>query len=109
VCVSSFREQVSYGAIPSLGVRPAWFPPGSGTLKDLIYAQFSEDIYSQIDLSIYRGGKQALEREAKRTLIAGIVWESAPVFDPYSFDTTPQIRQCNFPQHIVNMISSYEM
>ncbi len=100
---------VSYGAIPSLSVRAAWFPSASLNLKELIYTQFSEDIYEQIDLAIYRGGKQALEREAKRKLIAGVVWETAPVFDPYSFDTTPQVRHCSFPPHVVNMISSYEM
>lgn len=100
---------VSYGARPELGVRTLWFPADKANLKEVIYAQLSEEVYDEIDLAIYRGGKQAMEREAKRQLIAGLQWESAPVFDPYSFDTTPQVRVCNFPQHVVDMISSYEM
>lgn len=100
---------VSYGAVPQLQVRAQWFPSGLASLKEVIYHQFSEDIYDQIDLAIYRGGKQALERDAKKKIIAALAWETAPVFDPYSFDTTPQVRVCTFPPHIVNMISSYEM
>lgn len=100
---------VSYGAVPALGVRANWFPAGAPSLKELIYKQFSEDVYDEIDLAIYRGGKQALEREAKRKLIAGVTWETNPGFDPYSFDTTPQLQIRSFPPHIVNMISSYEM
>lgn len=101
---------VSYGAIPQLAVRALWFPEGGQlTLKEVIYKQFSEDIYDQIDLAIYRGGKQALEREAKKKILAGVTWETAPTFDPYSFDTTPQIQTRNFPPHIVAMIGSYEM
>lgn len=99
---------VSYGAIPGLNVRVLWFPPGL-TLKEVIYKQFSEDIYDQIDLAIYRGGKQAMEREAKKKLISSLQWETAPVFDPYSFETTPQVQIRSFPPHIVTMISSYEM
>ena len=75
----------------------------------MIYKQFSEDIYDQIDLAIYRGGKQAVERESKKKILAALTWETAPVFDPYSFDTTPQVRVCSFPPNIVAMISSYEM
>lgn len=114
---------VSYGARPELDVRALWFPaapaaasaaaaavgtPGL-TLKEVIYKQFSEDIYDQIDLAIYRGGKQAMEREAKKKIINSVQWESSPVFDPYAFDTTPQVQIRSFPPHIVAMISSYEM
>lgn len=99
---------VSYGSQPELGVKTNWFPPNH-TLKELIFKQFSEDIYDEIDLAIYRGGKQALEREAKKKIIASIQWETGPVFDPYSFETTPEKQIKVFPKHIVNMISSYEM
>ena len=99
---------VSYGATPQLTVRVLWFPDGLN-LKEVIYQQFSEDIYDQIDLAIYRGGKQALDRETKKKLISSVQWETSPVFDPYSFETTPQIQIRTFPQHIVEMISSYEM
>jgi hypothetical protein len=99
---------VSYNAIPELDVHVLWFPAGL-SLKEVIYKQFSEDIYDEIDMAIYRGGKQAMERDAKRKLIANVQWETAPVFDPYSFDTTGVMQMRNFPMHIVNMISSYEM
>jgi len=104
----SVQFLVSYGAHPALDGRAMWFPE-SLTLKQVIYQQFSESVYDEIDLAIYRGGKQALEREAKKKLIASLQWETAPVFDPYSFDTTPTTQIRSFPPHIVAMIASYEM
>lgn len=105
---SAVQFLVSYGASPGLNVRTLWFPEGL-TLKEVIYKQFSEDIYDEIDLAIYRGGKQQMEREAKKKIIASTQWETAPSFDAYSMDATPQTQTRSFPQNVVNMISSYEM
>ena len=99
---------VSYGAMPNLSVRVLWFPSAQ-TLKEVIFTQFSEDIYDQIDMAIYRGGKQAMDREAKKKLIQSVAWETSPSFDPYSFDTNTNHTIRTFPTHIVNMISSYDM
>lgn len=102
---------ISYGASPLLHTRTLWFP-NNCTLKEVIYKQFSEDIYDRIDLAIYRGGKQALERQAKRKLIAAIRWQAA--FDALAFDPSAPTQQqqnqlLSMPEHIVQLISSYEM
>ncbi len=85
-----------------------WFP-GDITLHDLIKREFSEAVYAQIDLAIYRGSLQVRERQIKRKLLTEVTWVHTPVYDPYSFDPLPAATTRSFTEQIVNLISAYEM
>lgn len=100
---------VSYGAKPNLNARCLWFNPPHFTLKQICTRDFSEQVYEEIDLAIYRGGKQVKQRLEKRKLVSAVQWEHAPTFDPYSFDPLPPPTVCKFTDPIINLIIAYEM
>lgn len=104
---------VSYGAIADLMIMTEWFPPQT-TLKDLIFKEFSEAVYDQIDMAIYRGGVIVKEREKRRKTMTEFSWQERQesVHDPLAMDAAPKKKSVltrSLPPHIVNLIVAYDM
>jgi ankyrin repeat protein len=106
--IEAVQWLISYGATVDFNLFTTWFKENQ-TLRQVIYKEFSESVYNEIDLAVYRGSLAVKERQEKFKILSEIQWEVAAVFDPYSFDPLPPPTIKSFPTHIIHLINNYDL
>lgn len=106
---SAVEFMVSHGAEVDLNCRTTWFTSGQ-TLKEVMFNEFSEDIYDEIDRAIYRGGKKMKMRKEIQNILTTITWEQKQEYDPFAaFQHSTQNNLVSLPEKIVQIISQYHL